>query len=100
MATKLLFKRNTSLYADRAAALAAIDTHTFESGLPVLFRYDAGSGYTSGILALGTDNGTGSDCYIILANIDDITVIDDYVHTPPTTPTAGYVPTWSVVDDV
>lgn len=94
MATKFLIKRNSIPYADREAAMTALDSVSFEPGLPVLIRYNGESAPAiEGIFALGTGTGTGSDNYTMF----EAGVLGDYIETTPNV-TAGYIPTWGSVD--
>lgn len=65
MNTKLRFSRTESIEDSKNAALIRLNSYKFLYGEPTLIKYYTDSSKTSveAILAIGTKNGIGKDCY-------------------------------------
>lgn len=94
------FKRNRTVYPNRAAVIAALDaTIVQKTGQPLLHMYLDGD-KTQGLLTLGIGDGTGKACYKIMA---DEVVIEDatrYSNDEPIVTPIGQIKAGETFEDV
>lgn len=76
MAQKILFKRGSTVYADRTAAVTALNSLVFSDGEPVIVQYKSSAGVSAAdrfLLAVGVGSGAGK--YKLVGTYDDVNTL-------------------------